>query len=43
MAKKCPKCGEEVSCKKWMYCSKMCRKCDYVYRVKPQKEKLKNK
>jgi DNA-directed RNA polymerase subunit M/transcription elongation factor TFIIS len=32
MGKTCPKCGEYVSCKKWMYLTKMCRKCDYKYR-----------
>lgn len=38
MGKTCPKCGEYVSCKRWMYLTKMCRKCDYKYRTKPLRE-----
>ena len=45
MGKKCPKCGKVVSCKQWMYLTKMCRRCDWQHRGKflVEKRKLKKK
>lgn len=42
----CPKCGEYVSNRKWMYMTKMCRRCDWQFRGKflaKKREKLKAK
>lgn len=42
--KKCPKCGDEVSCKRWMYRDKMCRKCSHkVWYKKKREEEVKKR